>query len=51
MTNRIAWFFAWTVVLVSSAAAQTYYPDRRDWQRRTPQQMGLNAAAGAGVCS
>ena len=45
MTNRIAWLFAWTVVLVSSAAAQTYYPDRLDWQRRTPQQMGLNAAA------
>ena len=45
MTIRIAWLFAWTVVLVSSAAAQTYYPDRLDWQRRTPQQMGLNAAA------
>ena len=45
MPNRIAWFFAWMVVLVSSATAQTYYPDRLDWQRRTPQQMGLNAAA------
>jgi hypothetical protein len=47
MTNRIAWLFAWTVILVSSAAAQTYYPDRLDWQRRTPQQMGLNAAVPA----
>ncbi len=45
MPNRIAWFFAWMVVLVSSATAQTYYPDRLDWQRRTPQQMGLSAAA------
>ena len=40
-----------TLVLVallsaSTAAAQTrYYPDRFDWQRRTPDQVGLNKAA------
>ena len=45
MRYRIAWLLAWMVVLASSVAAQTYFPDRRDWQRRTPEQMGLNAAA------
>lgn len=36
------------LVLVASATAQTsatrYYPERFDWQRRSPQQTGLNAA-------
>jgi CubicO group peptidase (beta-lactamase class C family) len=45
MRILIAWLSACAVVLVSSAAAQTYYPERFDWQRRTPQQMGFNATA------
>jgi CubicO group peptidase (beta-lactamase class C family) len=47
MTYRIACLVVWTVALSTSVAAQSppYYPDRLDWQRRTPQQMGLNAAA------
>src|SRR5262245_3149598 len=45
MRTLIAWLFACAVVLVSSAAAQTYYPDRFDWQRRAAEQLGFNAAA------
>jgi len=49
MTHRIACCLVWVVVLVSRAGAQTpespYFPDRLDWQRRTPQQTGLDAAA------
>jgi CubicO group peptidase (beta-lactamase class C family) len=49
MSCRIACSIVLAAVLVSSAGAQTkssvYYPDRFDWQRRTPQQMEMNAAA------
>src|SRR5262245_51068398 len=49
MKHRIAWSVVWLVALIASAAAQTsvspYFPDRFDWQRRTPQQAGLDAAA------
>ena len=47
--HRIACWFMWLAVLIPSAAAQTpvppYFPDRFDWQRRTPQQTRLDAAA------
>jgi len=49
MKHRIAWSFVWLVALIASAAAQTsvspYFPDRSDWERRTPQQAGFDAAA------
>ena len=32
-------------VVLTAAQAQTYYPDRGNWQRRAPQQAGLNAQA------
>ena len=32
-------------VAVSAAAQQTYFPPRGEWARRTPEQMGMNAAA------
>ena len=48
MTQRIAGCLAWVLVLASSAAAQTpgsvYFPDRFDWQHRSPQQEGFDAA-------
>ena len=46
--TRIAGCLVWVLLLVSSAAAQTsgspYFPDRFDWQHRTPQQAGFDAA-------
>ena len=49
MTHRFVCSFIWAVALISSAVAQTsvspYFPDRFEWQRRTPQQAGLDAAA------
>ena len=32
-------------VAVSALAQQTYFPPRGEWARRTPEQMGMNAAA------
>jgi CubicO group peptidase (beta-lactamase class C family) len=49
MTQRVACTIVLSVLLGSTAAAQTsgssYFPDRGDWQRRTPQQAGFDAAA------
>ena len=46
--TRIAGCFVWVLLLASTAAAQTpgspYFPDRFDWQHRTPQQAGFDAA-------
>jgi len=46
--TRIAGGLVWVLLLVSSAAAQTsgspYFPDRFDWQHRTPQQAGFDTA-------
>ena len=42
---RIACAVLLAFALLSGAAAQTYYPDRGDWQRRAPREAGLNAAA------
>ena len=48
MTKRISACLIWLLVIASSAAAQTpaspYFPDRFDWQHRTPQQAGFDAA-------
>ena len=48
MTRRIAGCLIWLLVIASSAAAQApaapYFPDRFDWQRRTPQQAGFDPA-------
>jgi CubicO group peptidase (beta-lactamase class C family) len=41
----VAWIVALFPALVPSSAAQTYYPDRLDWQRRAPHEVGMNAAA------
>jgi len=47
--RRIACCFIWLAALIPSAAAQSpvphYFPDRFDWQRRTPQQARIDAAA------
>jgi CubicO group peptidase (beta-lactamase class C family) len=49
MTRRIAATLAFLALLVSSAAAQTpvspYFPERTDWQRRTPPETGIDASA------
>ena len=45
MTFRAVALVAWMVTLASSAAAQIYYPDRLDWQRRAPHEAGMSAAA------
>jgi CubicO group peptidase (beta-lactamase class C family) len=49
VADRLAYAFVAALALLSSAAAQTsvapYFPDRADWQRRTPQQAGFDAAA------
>ena len=46
--TRIAGGLVWVLLLASSAAAQTsgsaYFPDRFDWQHRTPQQAGFDTA-------
>jgi CubicO group peptidase (beta-lactamase class C family) len=48
MARRIASCLIWLLVLASSAAAQApaspYFPDRFDWQHRTPQQAGFDPA-------
>src|SRR5882672_8960350 len=48
MTKRISACLIWLLVIASSAAAQApaspYFPDRFDWQHRTPQQAGFDAA-------
>jgi CubicO group peptidase (beta-lactamase class C family) len=48
MTRRIAGCLIWLLVIASSAAAQApaspYFPDRFDWQHRTPQQAGFDPA-------
>lgn len=31
--------------IAANASAQSYFPDRFDWQRRSPEQVGLSAAA------
>ncbi len=47
--HRLAYVFVSVLVLFNSAAAQTpvapYFPERGDWQRRTPQQAGFDATA------
>lgn len=30
---------------ITATAQQTYFPPRGEWERRTPEQMGINAAA------
>jgi hypothetical protein len=32
-------------VAVSALAQQTYYPPRGEWERRTPEQLGIDGAA------
>jgi len=32
-------------IAISATAQQTYFPPRGEWARRTPEQMGINAAA------
>jgi len=46
MSRPLLLLLAW-VACASGAAAQTstYFPERFDWQRRTPQQTGMDAAA------
>jgi len=48
MAQRMIGCLVWVLLLASSAAAQTsgapYFPDRFDWQKRTPQQAGFDAA-------
>jgi CubicO group peptidase (beta-lactamase class C family) len=47
MTRRIALCLVSMLVIASNAAPQTpgsaYFPDRFDWQHRTPQQAGFDA--------
>ena len=49
MRFRIACSVGWLFVLVSTASGQSsapvYFPERLDWERRTPEQMGLDAPA------
>ncbi len=45
MNIRAAMVAAWIVAFIPGAAAQVYYPERLDWQRRAPQEMGMSAAA------
>src|SRR3954453_3532257 len=42
--RRLVLGFALAWALPLSLAAQTYYPERGDWQRRTPQEAGIGAA-------
>jgi CubicO group peptidase (beta-lactamase class C family) len=48
MSHRIAPGLVLILVLASNASAQTagspYFPERFDWQRRTPQQAGFDQA-------
>jgi len=34
-----------SVIVAAPAGAQTYFPGRFDWQHKTPQEVGLDAAA------
>ena len=45
MPRGFVYLMVCALALASSATAQTYYPDRFDWQRRAPQQLGMSAAA------
>ena len=46
MPSRVPVVFALLLTLTMSAAAQRpYFPDRFDWQRRAPEDVGLDAAA------
>jgi CubicO group peptidase (beta-lactamase class C family) len=56
MTRRVAWSLVCVAMFIAIAAAQTgrsvprtsphastpYYPERFDWQRRTPSQVGMD---------
>jgi CubicO group peptidase (beta-lactamase class C family) len=50
MIRRLLWATAIAVACVVAGFTQaqepaTYFPDRGDWRRRTPQQAGMDAAA------
>jgi CubicO group peptidase (beta-lactamase class C family) len=32
------------LLLAASTFAQTYFPERRDWQKRTPEEMGMSSS-------
>jgi CubicO group peptidase (beta-lactamase class C family) len=49
MNPRVLFLFLGAMIFAASGAAQTsqamYFPERSDWQRRTPEQSGFDASA------
>jgi len=47
-TTGLTWLAAFVLVATTGAASQTpaaYFPERSNWERRTPEQVGMDAAA------